>query len=464
MSLSSKTVDLMNPVVLRESRQLVRSRFAVGILMVFLLIMVISAALYVVNMGNSSNTKFSHGKNLFQILYYVLGYACMLFIPAYTAVPLLMQKQSTHMDLLMVSTIPPRSVIWGKMTSALWMITLFFSVSLPFMVLTVLLRGIGLFEVIYYLLILGALILMATMGFLLLACLPTSRVFSSLLSIGYLLLLILFPGITANFHRHTLNGEVVLIILGIAAILLPIGGALATGLISPSISNRSMGIRVTTTCCWIISGIICAFIKRDAFQTWAILSCFGSALTLVAATSEPSIMSRRVQRTIPKKRILRLLAFPWFTGALNGWIWALTLALISIPFFNSHKGELSALVLYALMYSLLAIFVRRLPGIRRVCLEKYTWAIVIALGTIGSLLPIIAHFIAYPNKSPDLLWKFGNPFSAVFNNPEGHISFTIFACIILFTLNLRWILQQIINFHPPKAVEKETEFETIEEA
>lgn len=457
MSLASKTVDLINPVVLRESRQLVRSRFAVGILMTFLLVLVLAAALYVINIGDNSRTIFTHGKNLFQILYYVLGYVGILFIPAYTALPLLIQKQSTHMDLLMVSTIPVRSVIWGKMASAFWMMILMFSVSMPFMVLTVLLRGIGLFEVMNYLVIMASIIMIATMGFVLLACLPTSRVFVSLLSIGYLLFLLMFPGVTASFHRSGLGGQIALIFIGVAAILLPIGGSVATALISPAIANRAKGVRITVTACWIISGLLCLFNKTDALEVWSILSAVGVSIAIIAGSCESSTMSRRVQRSVPKNKGLRLLAFPWFTGPLNSWVWASGIAVVSIWVYSGDRAILISLVLYALMYCLIAVLLRRLPGIRRLCPEKYTWAVAVFLGLLGTILPIIAHFMVNPSGKPDLLWEFGNPFDALYDDPETHLPFLIWTLVIFTLLNVRWLLRQVVNFHPPAVIESPEE-------
>jgi len=245
MSMVDWMVDRTNPVVLRESRQLVRSRFAVGIMMAFLLIMVVASALYVLTTGNSTYNAFSRGKDLFQIFYVILGYAAILFVPIHTALPFLGQKQANSMDLLFVSTIPPRSIIFGKMVSALWMTVLLFSVSMPFMVLTVLLRGIGLFEVLLSLAMLMALVLLATMGCLFLVCLPTSRVFTGLMGVGYFLLLLMFPGITMSLGFRGLNGETVAVFLIVAALLLPMLGALTTALISPKVSNRALPARIT---------------------------------------------------------------------------------------------------------------------------------------------------------------------------------------------------------------------------
>ena len=137
--------DRINPVVLRESRQLVRSRFAVGIMMLFLAIMVVVSGLYVVSMNQNASQSFTHGQELFRILSAFIGLSMLLFLPDPTALHLLLQRNTSGMDLLLISTIRPRAIIWGKMAAAFWMTILLLSVSMPFMLFTVLLRGIGLF-------------------------------------------------------------------------------------------------------------------------------------------------------------------------------------------------------------------------------------------------------------------------------------------------------------------------------
>jgi hypothetical protein len=448
MSLATRFVDLINPVVLRESRQLVRSRFAVGILMTFLIIMSLSAGAFVV-MTSDDRMALDHGQSLFAILSVILGYASLLFIPAHTALPLLMQKQSAGMDLLFVSTIPPRSIIWGKMASAFWMMVLMFSVSMPFMVLTIQLRGIGLFDVFASLAIQACLILIATMGFLLLVCLPVSRVFAILLSIGYFFMLFIFPStLSVGLAYSGINATGLWITLGISTVLLLIGGALATALISPAITNRYMGPRITATACWILIGIIGAFPKTNVAEPWAATSSILAALAILAACSEPSTMSRRVHRSVPKNPGLRFLSFPFFTGGLNGMLWALTIGLISAAFMKSDFLEFASFILYMLMYSLLAIRIRTLPGIARIFPEKHTWALAALLTILGTLLPIIAHFIVHPDRGPHLLWPLGNPFVAFDEDPGMHVTYALFASLILFLTNIRWVLSQVAGFRP----------------
>ncbi len=447
-------VDRINPVVLRESRQLVRSRFAVGIMMAFLLIMVIASALYVLTTGNRTYNFFSRGQELFGIFFMILGYSAILFVPAHTAFPFLGQKQANSMDLLFVSTIPPRSIIFGKMISALWMTVLLFSVSMPFMVLTVLLRGIGLFEVLLSLIMLMALVLMATMGALLLVCLPTSRVFTGLMGVGYFLLLLMFPGITMSFGFRGLDGEVVAVFLVVIALLLPMAGALTTALISPVVSNRALPARITITVCWIVAGISAALWLTDALEAWASIFAIGAGLGMLLCAGEPAKLSRRVQRSVPKNPLLRLLAFPFFNGPVSGWIWCILIGSISIlctlDIIMSWIPELFSWLLYGLMYSLIAVFIRRVTFVHRFCTEKYTWAVALFLAILGIILPLLANFAVNPDGHATLLWRMGNPFAALDEDPETHLVFAGVVCGLFLLLNARWLFRQFAAFRPPQ--------------
>ncbi|MBN2684812.1 MAG: hypothetical protein JXR40_05995 [Pontiellaceae bacterium] len=452
MRLFNHLVDLINPVVLRESRQLVRSRFAVGILMLFLLIMVVVSATFAVEIR--SHIQFSHGKTLFSSLYAILTVAAILFIPAHTALPMIIQKQSAGMDLLFISTIPPRSIILGKMASAFWMMILMFSVSMPFMILTTQLRGIGLFEVLSSLALLAGIVMTATMGFLLLACLPASRVFLSLLSIGYMYLIVVFSMqifMGLRFSGSGIDATVIWSALGIAAILLCIGGAMTTALISPPISNRSLAVRITITICWIIAGIVAALPKVDLMEVWMGLSCMGAAAAIITTSSEPSKMSRRVQRSVPRNPLLRILCFPFFTGALNGMLWALGIGLISVLLGDDMQAEFAAFFLYMLMYSLLAIRIRTLPTVAKRVREKYTWAIALILVAFGSIAPVITYFMIDSGGSTEQMWGIGNPFAALFgDDAEIHILFCLFSSLVLIMANIVWFLHQISGFRPVK--------------
>lgn len=459
--------DRINPVVLRESRQLVRSRFAVGVMMLFLAIMVVASGLYVVSMNQNASRSFTHGQELFGILSTVMGLAMILFVPAHTALPLLLQRNTSGMDLLLISTIRPRAIIWGKMAAAFWMTILLLSVSMPFMLFTVLLRGIGLFEVLASMATTVAFVMVATAGFLVLVNLPFSRVMLWLMSVGYIMQLFIFPTVLSVVLFSGSSGvptEYYITMASLVAISLPILTSLAIALVSPAVSNRALGPRVTITVCWLVSGIVCLILKSDASEAWLALSMVLLSIAMHVSASEPSVPSQRVRRSIPRNPLLRLLAFPFFSGPLSGWTWCLLIGFVSflvyftasIPYPISSDELMSGVsfMLYFLAYSLMAAFLRRVTFIRRFCPESMTWLLGGFLIALGCILPFIANFIVNPTSGPDLLWELGNPFAAFeSDDPAEHLVYATLLCSLLVLLNGRWLLGQLRSFRPPQAVQ-----------
>ena len=457
--------DRINPVVLRESRQLVRSRFAVGVMMLFLAIMVVVSGLYVVSMNQHASRSFTHGQELFQILSAVMSLAMILFVPAHTALPLLLQRNTSGMDLLLISTIRPRAIIWGKMAAAFWMTILLLSVSMPFMLFTVLLRGIGLFEVLASMATTVAFVMVATAGFLVLVNLPFSRVMLWLMSVGYIMQLFIFPTVLSSIlllgRRGGVPTEYYITMASLVAISLPILTSLAIALVSPAVSNRALGPRVTITVCWLVSGIVCLILKNDASEAWLVLSMIGASIAMLVSASEPSVPSQRVRRSIPRNPLLRLPAFPFFSGPLSGWTWCLLIGFVTFLACHSTASSIYSInfftefvpfMLYFLAYSLMAAFLRRVTFIRRFCPESMTWLLGGFLIALGCILPFIANFIIDPTSGPDLLWELGNPF-AVWDDPEEHQVFASLLCLLLVLLNGRWLVGQLRSFRPPQAVQ-----------
>ena len=461
MKMMDWILDRTNPIMLRESRELVRSRFAVGIMMTFLLVILLVSSIFVILTANM-NKGFSLGKTLFQICFSLLVYTTILFIPAYTAFPFLKQTRKNGLDLLFMSTIKPRSIILGKMISAFWMLVLLFSVSMPFLFFTTFLRGVGLSEVFMSLFVLMITVLLVTMGCLILVCLPTSLVFTSLLALGYFLFLFMISGVISSFlaFSHFDFGHVMLG-FGLGGLLfLPIGGALATYLISPAVSNRAFPLRLTFTICWVISGIVAAIADvmttklGDFIILWAVWSLFFIIFTVLFCNSEPSVLTPRVQRSIPKRVFFRWLVFPFFTGPVSAWVWCLIVGITSATFIPAdseiQKGLFAALF-YAFLYSLMAVTIRRIPFFRRFIREKYTWFIAFFLLILGALLPFIMDFILYPDEDLEALWHLGNIFD-IMNDDQAivtdHLLFSIILSGLFVLINVGWIFRQIAAFRP----------------
>lgn len=132
--------DRINPIVVKELRQAVQSRFVIAALMTLLSIQIIAIGIYLLTSG-SSLFSFDAGRDVFLILFAILQGIGMLFVPLYTAVRLAAERSDTNVDLLFITTIKPRSVIAGKMFAAITLTVLIYSACMPFMAFTYFLRG-----------------------------------------------------------------------------------------------------------------------------------------------------------------------------------------------------------------------------------------------------------------------------------------------------------------------------------
>ncbi|MEY2466613.1 MAG: hypothetical protein QOD03_1134, partial [Verrucomicrobiota bacterium] len=185
----------LNPVVIKELRQSVRSWAVTGMLLLFLGIMFIAALIFLITQSFDNNSNQYLGSQIFHTFVVILTGASLIFIPLYVGIRLAAERQESNLDLLYISTLTPERIIRGKFLCGAYMAVLFFSACMPFMVFTNLLRGIDLPTIGFILICLFLAVCAAIQGAIFVACLPISRTFKilvSLIGLGYLV-----PGIFA---------------------------------------------------------------------------------------------------------------------------------------------------------------------------------------------------------------------------------------------------------------------------
>ena len=104
--------DALNPIVVKELRQAVQSRFVVVVLLLFLgLQLLILGSMLVVSDANkrADLVDYSAGAGIFLGLQYLLVVTCLVFIPLYTGVRMAAERADNNVDLLFVSTLRPRN-------------------------------------------------------------------------------------------------------------------------------------------------------------------------------------------------------------------------------------------------------------------------------------------------------------------------------------------------------------------
>lgn len=153
-SLEHTVADRLNPIVLRELRQMTRNNFVVGLVICLLIAFFLISSIFLTTQlsgGSYSVASWKDqgmGAELLGTLFLVLAAGCITLVPVYVAFRFWWERCKYNFDLMYISTLPPSSIVWGKLLAALHLSSLVVAVCLPFMALTYFLRGVDILEVI----------------------------------------------------------------------------------------------------------------------------------------------------------------------------------------------------------------------------------------------------------------------------------------------------------------------------
>jgi hypothetical protein len=134
----------LNPIVIKELRQAVRSWTVTGMLLLFLAVLLVASLIFLVTQSFDSGANMELGGEMFAWFLGILAFASVFFIPLYLGVRVAAERIENNPDLLYVSTLTPARIIFGKFLCGAYVTLLFFSACMPFMAFTNLLRGVDL--------------------------------------------------------------------------------------------------------------------------------------------------------------------------------------------------------------------------------------------------------------------------------------------------------------------------------
>ena len=343
--------DALNPIVVKELRQAVRSNFLVATLVLFLGIQLLIVGLSLTNESLSSS--FNAGRSIFSALLSVLLVTCLLFVPAYTGIRLAIERSVENADLLFVTTLRPWSIIWGKFLAALVLTVLFYSAGMPFIAFTYLLRGIDLPSIFSLMAINFVVAAAAIQCAIFIGALPVKWVFKLIFGMswfGFLFVVIpplfaqpIMPGglLDIGFATHMGTLRFWSISLGLTIVGLIFIGLLAlwaAASISPLSANRALPVRAFSTVAWLLTGIGAAIWSYSSNSIvpiggWAFPHIALYSIGLFVAVSERESIGRRIRRSIPRTWLLRPFAFPFYSGAGSGVAWSCLMMILTLTFF-----------------------------------------------------------------------------------------------------------------------------------
>jgi hypothetical protein len=484
-----KLDDAINPIVVKELRQAVRSRFVVVALLLFLGLQVLILALFLIFSDvdrDMESFDYGIGQRVFFVLSIVLLTTCMLLVPLYAGVRLAGERSETNVDLLFVTALRPRSIIWGKFFSAIVLLLLIVSACAPFMTFTYLLRGIDIPTILVVLTIDLVAVMGSTQLAIFIAAIPAARVLKSLCGLITL-------GCLIGIYAMTWAGTYGLVQYGAGAaldswefwgpascvlgVILTVIGLVFTwsvAVISPSSANRALPMRLLLLIAWVTTGIAFGLVSKEMsvaapMYGWLVFSVALLNLQMIIAINEREKWAPRVARTIPRNWLLRVPAFLLYSGAAGGIFFAILLTVsthLAVKIFLDrnpgfrtfgHDQEIAEamtlVTLFVFCYCMTAVLIRRWLLASRVK-PIHTWILAaVAMALCSSIPYLVAHLVRsnrYYYQHDYYLYLIANPFYAPFDemHRETYQWFTGIWAGVVALLNIPWAMRQIARFRP----------------
>lgn len=484
-AISNWTDDRMNPIVVKELRQGMQSRSFIVIVNLLLAALTLICLLSVMSDPEIA-ARATGGRNIYLFLQGALFIACILFVPMYTLIRLRSERGENNVDLFFTTTLKPVKIVRGKFFAGIALITMLFSVCLPFMLFTYVIRG---YDIPTMLMSLGWGYLVAVLA---LSASIVVGTWSSPRMLGNLFVLAAAGGLglaaagTIGMAGEMLDSGVqrlwrdseffafLAAFLLISFLAVKLLESMAIGLLSPPSSNRTVRLRV-----WSSITVVATFLAFALASWYAsgpgganFFESFHSSLfgwmsmmlplvmaILFIAVCEPDGFSNRILMGRSRLVPLRFLAFPYTHGASGGILWTVIhgvgivvvyYAVLTVSFlfgltggyygygfgiaefFNEAMQWFLLLSLFGVSYALLGKILMR--TFFPTAAAKHTWVAVLFTFFTLSISTMLICFAIDPRQwDRSLFWKLCTPFADT-SGPETAIRLYfvgIWAAIVL---------------------------------
>ena len=497
--------DLVNPLLVKETRQSLKSR---GFVSVFLLMLIAS---WLISAGGTlyaygpELAYASAGRQFFWAYYSVLAFAVFLVIPQGAFRSIQSERDQQTFDMLIITTLSPRRIVWGKWWSAVIQTSVYYAAIAPFMMFTNLLRGISLITIILFM----------SWSFIASICLSMLAITSSTFTkqkqafglIQFLLVGPLVGGLIGlmNLSWALLSTELPIdryefwiahvVVLSVLIPLFVLLRQIATANLMFEGANRSTGVRIT---CLSLVGISLGWLMTLCFSPTFFSSGFGtgrinmpfeflfgcycivlgfSTLVGLFATTEDERLSRRVREEVPDHSLLRLLTMIFFPGGGRGFLYLFAMVgIVDVLFWimipecsfgyfattGNPEGRAKTLVVvltsYLLFYLGLTAFLgralRRLGTDLHAAHARVLGTLLLAFGTISPFLFLFIYddffnnsWLVITNPFAVTYFFYANPDSApVLNLGDLAVPAPVFLGLLGVSLNLSSIGYAIREF------------------
>jgi hypothetical protein len=345
---ADRASDWLNPILVKETRQALKSRQFIA---TFFLVLVASWLISVFGfvIAGAGIEYREAGPQFFSAYYVVLAIATFIVVPFGAFRSMLAEQQLHTWEVLSITTLKPRQIVWGKLTSAVVQLFIYYSAITPFIAFANLLNGIDAPTITFVLVASMLWSLALSMLALAVSTFSNQRYWQGFSTLGVLggLLMGMFTPISFSFwgietglpfEEPAFWWTTALIVSFVAAYCF-LALQIAVSQLTFDADNRSSGIRIAAAgifwlgLVWLGGSVLLQ--GRWGLPTLSpgsldsTLMAFSSiagihwfAVGLFAAT-EPDILSRRVRREIQRLGAVRALTAPLLPGGSRGFVFFL---------------------------------------------------------------------------------------------------------------------------------------------
>ena len=433
------------------------------------------------------------GGQFFFFYYIVLAVAVFIVVPFGAFRSLLSERDLHTWEVLSITTLKPRQIVWGKLLSSLVQIFIYYSAITPFMAFAVLLKGVDV-PTVAFILVASLLWSMAlSMIGLTVSTFGSQRywqVFLTLAMLGGLLLSLFFSlslvGQGMFFFEFDApefwwgTAFVVSLIVAYLVLLLQV----AIGQLTFDADNRTTSVRLAAASLfwlgvlWIYAGTSLHGLWgipsppstdiADILVVFLVLAAIHWSIVGVFTVTELDVLSRRVRRNVGRLGPFRVFLAPLIPGGARGYLYVLIHLAALFAFVagllwlnpgspDSERtlyfaaGLVGYLVIYLGLGSAVGGLARRLSGDFRPAHARVMTVLMLALGAIlPYFLFLFDRFRSGQEQSPQF-W-ITDPFSTLFYRLlQGHADSNLLLLLIgigatiTLAINLKGILSGLVD-------------------
>ncbi|MGD9127758.1 MAG: hypothetical protein PVH19_10315 [Planctomycetia bacterium] len=371
----------MNPIVVKELRQGLQSWFIIVIVNLMLVALSLTCILLVM-LNPDITEEATGGRGMFYGLQIVLFSATIVCVPLYVLHRLQTERDGTNVDLFFTTTLKPHKIVRGKFVAGMSLITLFYSVCLPFLLFTYFLRGYDIPTMLFSLAMGYLLCIPILMAAIVLGSWSLPYVFTLFIKIAALAGLILVVCLLCAINEHEILRPGIQQylrekgFLWICALFILVGllftkllGTMAIALLAPPSSNRTAPLRVWTSISLFLLAtgfaIFGTYARLSGWMAtgeallgfsfiWTLITLGTIAVIAVITICEPDKFSNRIMLQRPSFMPLRLITFPFTHSASAGFTWiilhttlvfgVMTFAYYIAPAISPHAGIVNNMI------------------------------------------------------------------------------------------------------------------------